>query len=100
MTRSSCFDLFGIECGPGWKSIYEPLIGLCRKEGVKILQIKEKFGALRFYVGPAPDRILDAIAAAEAKSQTTCEQCGAPGKRRDDGWIRTLCAGCARKARR
>ena len=93
----SCYELFGVECGPGWKALIDPLTTLCRKEGVAILQIKEKFGTLRFYVGSAPDHVRDAIDAAERRSAETCEQCGGKGKRRDDGWIRTLCSKCAKK---
>lgn len=90
------YELFGIECGKGWKSLYEPLIELCRKDGASITQIKEKFGTLRFYVAGGTDRVHEAIDAAERKSAETCEQCGAPGKRIDGGWIRTLCAKCAK----
>lgn len=81
-----------VECGPGWKALYEPLIDLCKKEGVAITQIKEKFGTLRFYVGAAPGHVHVAVDAAERKSAEVCEQCGANDARRIDGWIRTLCA--------
>lgn len=77
--------------GPGWHSIVRPLIERCRKEGISIAQIKEKFGGLRFYVHSAPADFLDAIDAAEALSISTCEECGKPGKRRPGGWIKTLC---------
>jgi hypothetical protein len=87
----TCYDLFGVECGPGWRSIIEPLMERCQKEGVSIFQIKEKFGGLRFYVGPASDDLHKAIHESEDKSFTICEQCGAPGQLRSDGWIRTLC---------
>ena len=85
------YELFGVECGPGWKAIIEPLMDLCRKEGVAITQIKEKFGTLRFYVASAPDHVYAAIDAAEKKSAETCEQCGAPGRLQNDGWMRTVC---------
>ena len=96
--RNAPYDHWGIECGPGWKALYEPLIELCKKEGVAILQIKEKFGTLRFYASKAPDHVRAAINDAEAKSAETCEMCGAPGERRSDGWIRTLCGKCAKSA--
>lgn len=91
---NTCYELFGVECGPGWKSLYEPLIELCKAEGVAILQIKEKYGTLRFYVGAAPDHVFDAIDEAEARSAVTCERCGAPGQTRGGSWIRTLCDDC------
>ncbi|MCI0349915.1 MAG: hypothetical protein L0Z53_10860 [Acidobacteriales bacterium] len=80
-----------IECGEGWASLYLPLIERCRADGVSVLQIKEKFGGLRFYVGPASDELYAAIDMAEAASLTMCEECGASGKRRGGSWIRTLC---------
>jgi hypothetical protein len=75
----------------------DPLIELCQKEGVEIHQIKEKFGDLRFYVGPAPDHVHAAIVEAERKSYTICEVCGVSGKSRDGSWIKTLCDEHVRK---
>ena len=51
------YELFGVECGPGWRKLIEPIIDACEKEGVAIYQIKEKMGGLRFYTGAAPRRI-------------------------------------------
>lgn len=56
-----------------------------------ILDIKEKFGGLRFYVDHAPERIRNYIDFAEQLSNYTCEVCGQPGKHRGGGWIKTLC---------
>ncbi len=55
------------------------------------VQVKEKFGTLRFYVDRGNDRIYNLINFAEAMSSRTCEECGAVGKERYGGWIRTLC---------
>ena len=78
--------------GEGWRKLVEPLIDLCKAEGVDILQIKEKFGGLRFYVGAAGDEVYNAIDAAEAASFSICEECGAPGKPANmGGWVRTVC---------
>lgn len=55
------------------------------------VQVKEKFGGLRFYVHAATDKHYDYISFAESMSYRTCEECGAPGKRYTDGWHRTLC---------
>lgn len=87
----SPYEAFGIECGPGWRSLYEPLIVRCKADGVEILQVKEKFGVLCFYVASASDDLRAAIAAAERQSTRTCEQCGAPGRLYTDGWLRTAC---------
>jgi hypothetical protein len=90
--------------GPGWFTL---LHNLClsidghlkwknrdaeHKLVVEVSQIKEKFGGLRFYTGPIDDTIDGMISFAEVMSIHTCEQCGSPGKRRNDiGWIQTLC---------
>lgn len=58
---------------------------------VIIGQIKEKFGGLRFYYDGGDEFIRGAVRMAEYEASRTCEVCGAPGKRRDGGWIRTLC---------
>lgn len=76
----------------GWKRLVEPLIEMCNRAHVEILQIKQKFGGLRFYVGLAPAEVSEAIREAETRSFTICEECGERGqtlKRHE--WLRTLC---------
>ena len=59
---------------------------------VIIAQIKEKFGGLRYYADGDIDEQMDGmIDFAESLSYTICEECGAPGKLRGGGWMRTLC---------
>lgn len=56
------------------------------------VQVKEKFGGLRFYVHGATNEQHAAIRLAEALSYRTCEVCGKPGKpNKDGGWISTRC---------
>lgn len=55
------------------------------------VQVKEKFGGLRFYVNAATDKQWSYINFAESMSYRTCEECGAPGKTYTDGWHMTLC---------
>ena len=55
------------------------------------VQVKEKFGGLRFYVQAATDKHYNFISFAESMSYRTCEECGAPGKTYTDGWHRTMC---------
>ena len=55
------------------------------------VQVKEKFGGLRFYVHAATDKHYNFISFAESMSYRTCEECGAPGKTYTDGWHRTMC---------
>lgn len=55
------------------------------------VQVKEKFGGLRFYAQAATDKHYQYISFAESMSYRTCEECGAPGKTYTDGWHMTLC---------
>jgi hypothetical protein len=77
--------------GQGWRSLVEPLIELCKQADVPILQVKEKYGGLRFYVGAAPDEVHAAIEAAEEASLSTCEVCGNTGTLMGRGWFKTRC---------
>lgn len=58
---------------------------------VKVAQIKEKFGGLRFYYDGGDDTIDGMVRMAEVWASCSCEECGKPGKSRDGGWIKTLC---------
>jgi|AntAceMinimDraft_11_1070367.scaffolds.fasta_scaffold49548_2 hypothetical protein len=56
-----------------------------------IVQIKEKFGGLRFYVDGGTTEHGNYIQFAEAMSGRTCDVCGGVGKLRTGGWLRVLC---------
>ena len=58
---------------------------------VVAIQVKEKFGTLRFYYNGGDDFINGLERMAESMSAVICEECGNPGKSRSGGWIRTLC---------
>lgn len=58
----------------------------------RVLQIKEKFGDLRYYADFLHDDLMPVINLAERLCRFTCETCGTPGLKRDNiGWIRVLC---------
>ena len=57
----------------------------------KVTQVKEKFGALRFYTTATTDLCQSIIDNAEIESTTICEACGRKGKLRKIGWLVTLC---------
>ena len=57
----------------------------------RVTQVKEKFGTLRVHLGSDDPRIHALVEFAEYHSGRVCEQCGAPGSLRTDGWMRTLC---------
>ena len=58
---------------------------------VVVNQVKEKFGTLRFYYTGGDDYVDGVVRMGEGMSAVTCEDCGAPGRSRNGGWIRTLC---------
>lgn len=97
--------LFGFECGDGWYDLLEQLISQIDKylshkykgeeTDFEIVQIKEKFGGLRFYVHNADDAIYEMIRFAEDLSYKTCEYCGSnQDVMRSKGWIVTACKKC------
>ena len=93
----------GFACGEGWWPILEKLCSNIQSHidwknrqletvpQVTVAQIKEKFGGLRFYYDGGDEQIRGMVQMAEVWADTSCEECGAPGKRRDGGWIKILC---------
>ena len=106
--------------GPGWRPL---LLDLHREllavvPDYRVSQVKEKFGLLRVYLAQEPspqgpegtaarraggrgERARRIVHAAEERSGTICEACGAPGTPRRGAWIKTLCDSCdSRRPRR
>lgn len=103
----------GLECGAGWFPLLDELFVVlerCIYAGIETgqwqdlvekghahpwphaLQIKEKFGGLRVYLGRRTPEMVVAIAAAQARAEFTCDQCGEPGHlRRLGGYMCTRC---------
>lgn len=96
------YELFGIECGEGWKGLYQPIIDYIDKynedheEKIEIHQIKEKFGGLCFYVNKKIDELRKMIEDAEAESYHTCEVCGKHINKpiSENYWIYPMCKEC------
>lgn len=77
--------------GPGWAKLINNLYD-AKPKGVRVVQVKEKYGYLHFYIFSGPRWYDDLIHHYELESMKICEQCGKPGKLRGDlGWILTLC---------
>jgi len=97
---------WGIETGPGWEWLIDNLCGCIQNylDGndhlkipqVEAMQVKEKFGGLRFYTNISPDPIDGMIWFAQFLSRRICEDCGATENVtvNDVGWIYTLCSRC------
>lgn len=95
---------FGFECGDGWFSLIKELcekLKALKLKDFRVLQVKEKYGGLRFYTGSVEtkkaDEVFRLIDEAGGKSYTICEACGKPGQPNKDGWIETLCESCRKK---
>jgi hypothetical protein len=83
---------FGV--AEGWlpliKSMIEELIELGWNK--RLVQSKEKFGGLRFYIETYPEGAEEIIFKYEKLSYETCEMCGEKGtNRKIKGWLYTLC---------
>jgi hypothetical protein len=101
---------WGFECGDGWYQILNSLCGNIQSyidwnnksavagykdfqpvEQVVAVQVKEKFGGLRFYYDGGDRHIAGMVRMAESWADNICEVCGNPGTSRGGGWIKTLC---------
>jgi hypothetical protein len=124
---------YGFSSGDGWFRLIHDLSAAIEQEayaaGLKpssmdwpmALQVKEKFGTLRFYVSTqAPgdgkdmgieahggmlsfrpvasnERIRALVNEAEEKSASTCEDCGLLGTLRKTSWLHVACDECEAK---
>ncbi|MEV5477388.1 hypothetical protein AB0L66_34330 [Streptomyces sp. NPDC052207] len=93
--------------GPGWHALllrlHEQLLDLA--PGYQLDDLKEKLGAARIRITGATalahTEMQILVAAAEERSATVCEFCGAPARRRrrgdtTEGWIKAVCDNCHR----
>lgn len=99
---------WGFECDDGW---YWLIDNLCESiqsyidnnkpnkvNQIVAVQVKEKYGGLRFYYDGGNDFISGMVRLAENLSYKTCEICGSTKNiTQTDGWIRTLCNSCLRE---
>ena len=96
----------GVACGAGWWPIIESLCANIQShinwwnknhekhpviEQVVVMQIKEKFGGLRFYYEGGDDVIGGMVRMAESWADKTCEICGVPATKKTTGWIKNVC---------
>ena len=111
---------WGIECGAGWFFLLDNLCSKIQRHiddrnetidkgyaqpnekpipQLVALQIKEKFGALRFYYSGGDEYIRTLVDFAESLSYSICENCGkfTEDVGRTQGWIQSLCTICAKE---
>lgn len=90
---------FYFECADGWYNLLDKTFKLfteVESDDLIIFQIKEKFGGLRIYTGPANQDIFRIIDDAEDESFKICEYCGSTENviLHGDHWYKTLCKNC------
>jgi hypothetical protein len=92
-----------VSCGEGWKLILERLcatIAALELPELRVVQIKQKLGELRFYVTGITEDAHDAVAVAQLEALATCEECGAvkgthgAQPRPYTDWLGALCERC------
>jgi len=77
--------------GAGWAPLIKRLYA-AMPEGTEVVQVKEKFGGLRFYTNGTTQEFEAMIDKAEDESYSVCEWCGEPGSVDDSTyWVLTLC---------
>ena len=81
---------WGFECDNGW---FQLLYALSKKlsHSVEVLQVKEKFGTLRFYISGGTEDDQAAVSKAENMSLHICELCGMDGEINN---YKVLCEHC------
>lgn len=91
------------ECLDGWLPIIQDLSGKIEPlilndedeyRHIYAVQVKEKYGGLRFYMSVSNDAIDKLIDEAEEACAITCERCGKPGELTGTRWYQTLCKEC------
>ena len=91
---------WGIEPDDGWFDLIWMLSLALEDETkttgtvIEAMQVKEKFGGLRFYLSGATERAYNLVSAAERLSEITCEVCGKYGRvtnRTGGHWYKCVC---------
>lgn len=90
---------WGFSCGDGWFNLLWELSQALEAEIVKLpedqrpcaVQVKEKWGTLRFYMTGETEAMSAAIRHAEKRSAVECEVCGAAGEIREGGYVSVEC---------
>jgi hypothetical protein len=95
--------VWGFECRDGWFILIDRLCGIIQNRikynpetpQVVAIQVKEKFGRLRFYYSGGDDYIRGAVDLAEYCSGNICESCGTKSIVKDrEGWYTSICDEC------
>lgn len=88
----------GAWVGEGWVPLVDELHSKVLEidPDVRVDQVKEKFGTLRYYFSSdLYDQVEAVVREYESRSAVTCETCGGPGYLQGKYWVKTLCDACA-----
>jgi len=113
MDKSKTAMSWGISCGDGWYVLIDNLCANIQNRMLNVnrgkpkeahliceaVQVKEKFGGLRFYTQGCDDYIAGVIGLAESMSYHICSACGNPSseQKSNRGWIHPHCNECKEK---
>jgi len=98
----------GFGCPQGWSMILERLSKEIERilaeesqefrDRWRVVQVKEKFGGLRFYYDGGNEQIARLVSRAESESRNTCQDCASTPAGHDNwkksGWLHTVCVDC------
>ena len=77
------------------QEIMDELVASHYADAYRVVQIKEKYGGLRWYDNGAPTRLArEILPKYEDLSEHTCIHCGKPAKYVSRGWILPFCEDC------
>lgn len=90
---------YGFQCEDGWYKLVQKLLEelevMGMDENFRVLQVKEKFGGLRFYTQGASQEAAQRIEEVCQDSYSVCERCGTRENVTTEGiWVLTLCKDC------
>lgn len=99
---------FGLDCGNGWYTLIDKLCEQLQFDidkndypQVEAVQVKEKFGGLRFYINSGNRKQFAMIHLAESLSFSICERCGKFSSEVENkpinGWYKSLCPKCRKE---
>ena len=97
-------ELEYIECSDGWYDLIDELSSKLEDLILELppqdtfqfyaIQVKQKFGELRFYMTQTTQQMDTIIHEYMKKSQKICEFCGKEGKLDGTSWLRVVCDAC------
>jgi hypothetical protein len=83
-----------VELEPQVEALNRELAAHALPSRFEVLQVKEKFGGLRFYTNHTSGAIDNCIHKAQERALKTCMDCGQAARLRTSGWWHVACDAC------